>query len=495
MWIKYFVVFFFYIRIFADNIDFSRIHDLDSENRTYSYPINFSLGGLINNLPIFTTSAEDPESGGMILRDVCALGGEVKISWFITNMFCAKTFGFFPKTGILFQGFSMNYARELLSSCGIFFDSLFRGSLKWEYMPKEINFNINILWVNEPETNIFQKNRIVPQIGVGLSILKLHHDLNLGSKKLINPSLLDLCFLQKILFIKKTSCCDIEFSFGYTYNPLLGVVFGGDNAKKNLIGGIINFFGGVAFSFYFDLGLESIDWFDEDFKKLKYYKKTFFVDVSPGVGKWYDNLDGNKAENPTSAIYPQILMSFTWPYMSKICDSFFYGFGFDLSEDIRKSVDKNASFGTLALNNFNLVFNFAQFTWGYKTIRLSYNFGIYILTNLYNTFNSLDNMVYFGQREIAEKPSGVDNNIVKWFDYLTGRVTYRPRVYINIFKMIPKRKKFKFLDKFVLVIGINRILFNHRNDWLSKKNKNGEYSFNIEFSKIEGVFIGVSIEM
>jgi hypothetical protein len=104
-------------------------------------------------------------------------------------------------------------------------------------------------------------------------------------------------------------------------------------------------------------------------------------------------------------------------------------------------------------------------------------------------------MVHLGQREIAEKPLGFDNNIVKWFDYLTGRVTYRPRVYINIFKMIPKRKKFKFLDKFVLVIGINSILFNHRNDWGLKENKNGEKSFNIEFTKIEGIFIGVSIEM
>ncbi len=495
MWriIRYFFVFLLNIKTLAGNIDFSSIHDLNNENKIYAYPINFSFGVLMNNLPIFTCKKETQKSRDMVLKDVFGLGGEVKFSWVITNMFCAKILGFFPKIGVLIQGFSMNYGREFLLSCGRFFVSCLKASPKWNFVPKESNFNINILGVVEPETNMFQQNRLVPQIGIGVSVINLYHDFDVGSKVRISPLWVDVCFLHKVLLVKKTSLCDIELSCGYTYNPLLGLLFYSGGVKQNIVGGIMNLFGGVAFSFYNNLGLESIDWFDEDFKKVKYYKKQCCIDVFYGVGKWYNFIDSSSC---TNNIYSQLLISCSYPYMLKMMDNFFYGLGIDISEDIRNSIDKkDANLASLVLNNFNLVFNFLQLSLVYKTIRISHNLGVYILTNLYNTFQDPINIVNFGQREINNIPNYSTDDYIKWFDYFTGRVTYRPRIYINIFKMIRKRAKFSCLDKCIFVLGLNTILFNHRNDLQTKPNRNGKTSSNIEFVKIEGFFVGVSIEI
>lgn len=480
------------VQILAGNIDFSRIHHLNNENKTYSYPINFSFGVLLNNLPIFVSQGSFSKSSDFVLKDVWALGAEIKFSCVMTNIFSAKTFGFFPKTGILIQGFSMNYGRALITSCRKFVVYCFKGSPKWEFMPRNTNFTINILWVNEPETNIFKKNRIIPQLGIGCSLINLHHDFDSDSKNRIIP-LLDLCLLHRLLYIKKTSFCDIEFNCGYTYNPLLGLIFSGDHVRKNLVGGIINFFVGVSLSFYNNLGLESVEWFDEDWKKIDFYKKLCLMDIFYVLGKWYDFTDMN---TPKSNLYNNILVSLSYPYLSKITDSFFYGLGVDISEDIRDSVSKkDASFLSLILNNFNLIFNFAQFSWAYKNIRISNSFGCYILTNLYNTFVGNDIAFDFGRREIANEVSNFRSNYsIKWFDYLTGRATYRPRIYINVFKMFRKREKFNFLDKFVFVVGINTILFNHRNDYCLKHKNLKEFS-NIELLKIESFIIGISINI
>ena len=126
----------------------------------------------------------------------------------------------------------------------------------------------------------------------------------------------------------------------------------------------------------------------------------------------------------------------------------------------------------------------------YKTIRITHNFGIYVITSLWDIFSKRKKIL---QREISEN-IGDDNGFkdnVAILNYLLGRFTYRPRIYINIPKMLRKRAKYNLLNKFSLIIGVNTILFDRRNDWWMKK----EGQINFEFVKIESVFIGISYEI
>ena len=57
--------------------------------------------------------------------------------------------------------------------------------------------------------------------------------------------------------------------------------------------------------------------------------------------------------------------------------------------------------------------------------------------------------------------------------------------------MLRKRAKYNPLNKFSLIIGVNTILFDRRNDWRMKE----ENQINFEFVKIESVFVGISYEI
>ena len=57
--------------------------------------------------------------------------------------------------------------------------------------------------------------------------------------------------------------------------------------------------------------------------------------------------------------------------------------------------------------------------------------------------------------------------------------------------MLRKRAKYNPLNKFSLIIGVNTILFDRRNDWKMKD----ERQINFEFVKIESVFVGISYEI
>ena len=57
--------------------------------------------------------------------------------------------------------------------------------------------------------------------------------------------------------------------------------------------------------------------------------------------------------------------------------------------------------------------------------------------------------------------------------------------------MLRKRVKYNPLNKFSLIIGVNTILFDRRNDWKMKEKR----EINFEFVKIESVFVGISYEI
>jgi hypothetical protein len=187
------------------------------------------------------------------------------------------------------------------------------------------------------------------------------------------------------------------------------------------------------------------------------------------------------------------LVSLNFPYLRKITDVLYYGVNIDFSEDLFKSANKNKDYNFFkkTINNFNTIFDFASFSFVYKTIRITHNFGIYVITSLCDIFPKRKKIL---QREISEyigeNSEGFEDEVFI-LNHLLGRFTYRPRIYINIPKMLRKRAKYNLLNKFSLVIGVNTILFNRRNDWKMKTEK----QINFEFVKIESIFVGISYEM
>ena len=248
----------------------------------------------------------------------------------------------------------------------------------------------------------------------------------------------------------------------------------------------MNVFIEITFNWYFYLGRETIDWFDNNLKKIKNNKKTLFIDCCFGIGNWYTF----SADNLTTMKYFNILVSLNFPYLRKITDVLYYGVNIDLFEDLFNNANKNNSLNIFkkAINNFNTIFNFASFSFVYKTIRITHNFGIYVITSLWNISSKK-----ILQREISEY-IGDDSALkdkVTILNHLLGRFTYRPRIYINIPKMLRKRAKYNLLNKFSLIIGVNTILFDRRNDWRMKEKR----EINFEFVKIESVFVGISYEI
>ena len=480
------------MNLFAEDIDFLQRHDLSNDTKRYPYASTLSFGISPNYFSLFSGEDKEDKIKNINLNNFFSLGFSFQYSWLLSNMFSVRTFGFIPRIGFAIQLFSMNYVRtyfeEIFKSLG----RIFICNPSWKPKPlNAIHFTINIPILFEPEINIFSSFRCVPQLGIGISIINLIRDCapNRDNKKKIYSKYIDLLFLAKTSFIwKNNHIYETKISFGYTYNPLLGYDYGTGtkNGNKNIEGGLMNVFIEITFNWYFYLGRETIDWFDNNLKKIKNNKKTLFIDCCFGIGNWYKfNVD-----NITTTKYFNILVSLNFPYLRKITDVLYYGVNIDFFEDLFNNANKNNSLNIFkkAINNFNTIFNFASFSFVYKTIRITHNFGIYVITSLWDISSKK-----ILQREISEyigNDSALKDNITI-LNHLLGRFTYRPRIYINIPKMLRKRAKYNPLNKFSLIIGVNTILFDRRNDWKMKEKR----QINFEFVKIESVFVGISYEI
>lgn len=480
--------------LFAENIDFLQRHYLSNDTKRYPYASTLSFSISPNYFSLFSGGNKDDKIKNINLNNFFSLGFSFQYSWLLSNMFLVRTFGFIPRIGFAIQLFSMNYVRtyfeEIFKSLG----KIFICNPSWNPQPlNTLHFTINIPIIFEPEINIFSSFRCVPQLGIGISIINLIRDCapNRDNKKKIYSKYIDLLFLTKTSFIwKNNHTYETKISFGYTYNPLLGYDYGTEtkNENKNIEGGLMNVFIEITFNWYFYLGRETIDWFDNNLNKIKNNKKTLFIDCCFGIGNWYTC----SADNLTTTKYFNILVSLNFPYLRKITDVLYYGVNIDLFEDLFNNANKNNPLNIFkkAINNFNTIFNFASFSFVYKTIRITHNFGIYVITSLWDIFSKKKKIL---QREISEY-IGDDSDLkdkVTILNHLLGRFTYRPRIYINIPKMLRKRAKYNPLNKFSLIIGVNTILFDRRNDWKMKD----ERQINFEFVKIESVFVGISYEI
>ena len=479
--------------LFAEDIDFLQKHNLSNDTKRYPYASTLSFGISPNYFSLFSGEDKDDKIKNINLNNFFSLGFSFQYSWLLSNMFLVRTFGFIPRIGFAIQLFSMNYVRtyfeEIFKSLG----KMFICNPSWNPQPlNALHFTINIPIIFEPEINIFSSFRCVPQLGIGISIINLIRDCAPNSdKKRIYSKYIDLLFLTKTSFIwKNNHIYETKISFGYTYNPLLGYDYGTEtkNGNKNIEGGLMNVFIEITFNWYFHLGRETIDWFDNNLKKIKNNKKTLFIDCCFGIGNWYKNVSNAIIMKK----YFNILVSLNFPYLRKITDVLYYGVNIDLFEDLFNNANKNNSLNIFkkAINNFNTIFNFASFSFVYKTIRITHNFGIYVITSLWDIFSKKKKIL---QREISEN-IGDDSDFkdkVTILNHLLGRFTYRPRIYINIPKMLRKRAKYNPLNKFSLIIGVNTNLFDRRNDWKMKD----ERQINFEFVKIESVFVGISYEI
>ena len=484
----------FSVNLFAEDIDFLQRHDLSNDTKRYPYASTLSFGISPNYFSLFSGEDKEDKIKNINLNNFFSLGFSFQYSWLLSNMFSVRTFGFIPRIGFAIQLFSMNYVRtyfeEIFKSLG----KMFICNPSWNPQPlNALHFTINIPIIFEPEINIFSSFRCVPQLGIGISIINLIRDCapNRDNKKKIYSKYIDLLFLVKTSFIwKNNHIYETKISFGYTYNPLLGYDYGKEtkNENKNIEGGLMNVFIEITFNWYFHLGRETIDWFDNNLKKIKNNKKTLFIDCCFGIGNWYTC----SVDNIKTTKYFNILVSLNFPYLRKITDVLYYGVNIDFFEDLFNNANKNNSLNIFkkAINNFNTIFNFASFSFVYKTIRITHNFGIYVITSLLNIFPKREKIL---QREISEyigDDSGLKDKVTI-LNHLLGRFTYRPRIYINIPKMLRKRAKYNPLNKFSLIIGVNTILFDRRNDWRMKE----ENQINFEFVKIESVFVGISYEI
>lgn len=484
----------------ADNVNLLHKNALTNDGKKYLYASSFSLGLSPNFLRIFASANSVPDQLKNInLYGFFSVGISLEYYLLLSNMFCAKTFGFFPKIGFSLQIFDMNYIHSYFEWLFISCAKLCMCKFNDIHSPKHLSnshFTLNIFpFVFSPEVNLFKRFRCVPKFGIGLSIINLTRDCktNANNKIKIYPKYIDLALLMHVSFIwKNKPNYETEFVIGYTYNPLLLYNYNNNKSDKYTEGGLMNIYIGINFNWIFNLGLETIDWFDPDFNKIKYYKKQLFIDTCLSIGNWYKFSIDNNVSKET---YFDIFVSLNFPYLKKLDDNLYYGVSIDIFEDLFNNAyrNDNLNFFKKCVNNFNVVFNFISFNFVYKTIRFTHNLGIYILTNLWTTFSNPQDMKYFGQREISEMTSGGKDAEYKsnFIHYLFGRFTYRPRIYINIPKMIKKRLKHKIFDKFSLILGINFIIFDKRNDW----KKRSDTSFDIEFVKIESFFFGISYEI
>lgn len=536
-----------------DEIDLSENNKLTTISNDYPYSSTFTVGTSFGVASFLKYDIKEPEQELSNIRfglkpNFGGLKGSYNILF--SNSFFAKRLGVFPRFGIyldlrgynilhrFWTNFPLN-SIKLLINIGTF---LINGARKaGKCMCKKCctcggrtsytKFELNVLnkpevvfssfFTFEPETSVFDKIRLIPQIGIGPSFVNLYrktsNKLILGKEdqKEVDNNFykyrFDIGFSFKMI-LKVTSTSNFLNAFhlemGYNYNPLLfnTILFNDKDAITD--GGLWNFFLSLNYARNMNIGLETVDFFNSKletsidksilketvFDREENKKDTIFLDCGIGIGQWIDI--GSDKELKKS-ICPMLQCSFMMPYFGKkIGNNHYLSFiGVDVNYDTwtgeYHNKDHNIFFKFL--NNISVSYNFLTLLSDYEGVKFVHKLGVFVpfLTNLLGTFYDTGDSIssYAFNREMI----GLENindykneNEYFWYGHLfLGRLSYKFKFYVDLFRLLDIDFKFKTYFYF----GGNTIIFNRRNDYAVIDGK-----FSYEFLKIESINLGISFK-
>ena len=556
-----FNIMFFYINTKENNSEKIEVIDIDlSENNKlttisndYFYSSTFTVGaslGVTRYLKYDNKGPSDMDLDEIEFGNKLNIGG-LKGSYNIlfSNSFFAKRLGIFPRFGIdadlrgynFLHRFWTNSPFNFLKLLGDVFVGVINGikgigSVMCKrccscgpysklYKPELTTLNkpefvFNVFFTFEPETSIYDKVRLIPQIGLGPSFINLYRKTSddfILKKEDINDVddrfykyVLDFGFSFKMILKVITTnnfLNAFHLEFGYNYNPLLLSFL--DNKEKSIIdGGIWNFFLSLNYARNMNIGLETVDFFnskletsidksildDTIFDRENNKKNTIFLDCGIGIGQWIDISTNRDIKRN---ICPILQCSFMMPYYGKqIGENHYLSFiGVDVSEDLYTGAFHNKDHNIFfkIVNNLSVSYNFLTLLSDYKGVKFVHKLGVFVpfLTNMLGTFYDTGDTIssYAFSREMI----GLENlkdyekeNKEYWLGHLfLGKFTYKFKFYIDLFRLFNKNTKMKTYFYF----GGNTIILNRRNDYAVIRG-----SFNYEIFKIESFNLGISFK-
>ena len=549
------LIFLFFISFITNckcstKVDLSKNNDLSIETRKFSYSSTITFG-LSANLTrgIFTSPQESAmEEYGLDEGNekysflFTGIGFSFNYNILFSSYFFANRLGFFPRFGIGFNIISQNYLTRFLAylpqNIGCFFrNALIRtGNFFGEHAyklfcmsnPRRIEAELsvyrknflknpsgigNIIITFEPETGVFEKFKIVPQIGIGPAIVFLTKNCKApwfpsdrnergNNDVYMYKQMFDISFTCKFIlkYAFTENCLNVfQLEIGYMYNPLILSLLDVDTEKWIINGGIWNIFLSLNYSRNINVGLESVEFFNEQIetsiktsnsKKNNKSKTTMFFECGIGLGKWVNISSSSKISD---SIFPNINFSFSLPYFGvKLSDHHYLSFiGVDVSEDMFTGKYSNKDHNILwkIVNNLTVNYNFLNLVSDYDGVIFMHKLGIYVpfLTNIMSSADNLSKSHFFQREMISvenkESYSILDNSIKYLF---FGRFTYRFKMYLDITKLFNIRCKYSIYMNF----GLNTTLLNRRNDCYTSNQAIGRLS--TEIIKIESVNLGVS---
>ena len=536
-----------------ENIDLSENNKLTTISDYYYYSSTLTVGtsiGAISYLKYDINEASEPDLKDMQFSIKPHLFG-LKASYNIlfSNRFFAKGLGFFPRFGIdvdlrgynvlnrfwanapfnfckLFANFFIFIVNSIkhmgkcmcrrCCTCG---DSTDYMKLKLKILSKP-EFSFNTFFTFEPETSIYDKIRIVPQIGIGPSFINLYRKTSMKFflkdtdvttvENNVYPFLFDIGFSFKMILKVNTTSNFLNafhLEVGYTYNPLIFNLFF-PNTDRITDGGIWNFFLSLNYARNFNIGLETVEFFDSTLETSldKSYlkdsssqkeinkKDTIFLDCGIGIGQW---VDLETSDDFTRSICPMLQCSFMMPYFGKkIGENHYLSFiGVDANEDLYtgKYHNKDHNIMVKLLNNLSVSYNFLTLLSDYKGVKFVHKLGFFVplLTNMLGTFMDTGDSLssYCFTREMIGVENldmyKAENDKYSILNFFVGRFTYKFKCYVDLFRLFNVHFKLKTYFYF----GGNTILLNRRNDYSVTSG-----SFNYEFLKIESFNLGISFK-
>lgn len=535
-----------------EEIDLSENNKLSTVSDEYFYSSSFTVGvslGATSFLKYDIKELSEPDLDTIFFEPKFNLGGlRGSYNVLFSNSFFAKRLGVFPRIGIdadlrgynVLTRFWTNAPINLTYLIGDIFITLINGvkrmgkcmckrccscgdrikylkpKLKTLSMPE---FVLSAFFTFEPETSIYNKVRLIPQIGIGPSFINLYRKtsgkfiLEESDQKVVDDNLykyrIDIAFSFKMI-LKVASTSDFLNAFhleiGYNYNPLLFNLFFIHDKKAIVNGGLCNFFLSLNYARNMNIGLETVDFFDSKletsidksilkdtiFDREENRKYTIFLDCGIGIGQWVDISSDKELKR---SYCPMLQCSFMMPYFGKKIGNHHYlsFIGVDVNEDLLTGTYHNYNHNIFfrLLNNLSVSYNFLTLLSDYKGVKFVHKLGVFVpfLTNMLGTFTDTGDSIssYAFSREMIglENIKDYENENDGIINFFVSKLSYKFKFYIDLFRLFNVDFKFKTYFYF----GGNTLIFNRRNDYSVLAG-----SFNYEILKIESFNLGISFK-
>lgn len=537
---------------------FNEINKLTCDNTEYYYSSTVSVGGSVNIIRgLFTNvdksndlieSVRSPlcELSGIEYTFLAAAGINLSYNVLFSSPFFARRLGIFPRLGIslnlIGQNILTRFIVYFLPNVGICLTNGVLRIIKFFgenankicccCVKQELEFQVerlkykktflsrpsgifNLQLTIEPETDIHETFKAIPQIGFGPSLVFLsrntkaelfpsdQENFEKNNNEILYKNIFDIVFGFKMIFkfaVDKNFKNSIHLELGYTYNPLILASLSGNTENSIVEGGLWNMALSLNYARNINIGLETVDFLNPELKtsteltdnKLKKQEpnNTFFIDLGIGIGKW-TNI--SSSEEISTTYCPNINISIFFPYIgTKLSKYHYLSFvGFDINEDLRTGPyhNKDHNFLWALVNNLTVNYNFLTLMSDYNGIKFVHKLGIFLpfLTNLMSSLEHPAKGRFFSRSMISLENGSNFLDDDQWGKIIYGRISYKFRFYFDFLKLIGVNSKINNYFYF----GLNTILLNRRLDYSC----NGTNFNDFEFIKIESITFGISFKI